>query len=57
MAKSEHTRNRFDRLAKHIAQEALRACGVTVVQAEIVAETQYADLCHVPDPARVAEHA
>jgi hypothetical protein len=48
-------RNRFDRLAKQIAQEALRACGVTVVQAEIVAETQYADLSHVPDPARVAE--
>jgi len=55
MAKSGYTHNRFDRLAKHIGQAALRACGVTVVQEEIVAETQYADLSHEPDPARAAE--
>lgn len=55
MAAGGYTRNRFDRLAKHIGQEALRGCGVTVVQEEIAAETQYADLSHEPDPARGAE--
>jgi hypothetical protein len=48
--------HRFDRLAKRIAEEALRASGTTtVIQEEITAETQYADLSHVPDPAREAE--
>jgi len=55
MVPGGHTRNRFDRLAKHIGEEALRASGATVVQEEIGAETQYADLSHVPDPARDAE--
>ena len=47
--------NRFDRLAKQIGEAALRASGVTAVHDEINAETQYADLSHVPDPARAAE--
>ncbi len=47
--------NRFDRLAKHIGEKALRASGTTIIQEEIAAETQYADLSHVPDPARAAE--
>ncbi len=52
MAPGGHTRNRFDRLAEHIGEEALRVSGVKIVQEEIGAETQYADLSHVPDPAR-----
>jgi hypothetical protein len=47
--------NRFDRVAKQIGKEALRASGATSVHEEITAETQYADLSHVPDPAREAE--
>lgn len=47
--------NRFDKLAKHIGQEALRASGTTLVNEEINAERQYADLSHDPDPAREAE--
>jgi hypothetical protein len=38
MASGGYTRNRFDRIAKHIGQEALRASGATVVQEEISAE-------------------
>jgi hypothetical protein len=48
-------RNRFDHLAKQIAQEALRRSGTTVAHDEINPETQYADLRHEPDPAYQAE--
>jgi hypothetical protein len=50
-------KNHFDRLAKQIAQEALRSSGMTLVNEEIHPETQYADLSHAPDPARSAERA
>jgi len=49
--------NRFDYLSKHIGQKALGLIGVTSTQSEINAETLYADLRHVPDPARQAERA
>jgi hypothetical protein len=48
-------RNPFDKLAKQLGQEALGPCGLTVANAEISVETQYADLRHEPDPARTAE--
>jgi hypothetical protein len=48
-------RNRFDHLAKQVAQEALSPSGATVTHDEISTETQYADLRHEPDPARQAE--
>ena len=48
-------RNRFDRLAKQVGQEALRSSGTTLVNEEIHSATQYADLSHAPDPARKAE--
>jgi hypothetical protein len=48
-------RNRFDWLAKEIGQEALRFSGKTLVNEEINSATQYADLSHVPDPARQTE--
>ena len=47
-------RNRSDFIAKEIGKAALRPFGKVVAQAEITTETQYADLCHEPDPARVA---
>jgi hypothetical protein len=48
-------RNRFDRVAKDVGKEALRASGTTLVNEEINSATQYADLSHAPDPARKAE--
>jgi hypothetical protein len=48
-------RNRFDKLAKDLGQEALGPSGTTVVNGAINPETQYADLRHEPDPARQAE--
>lgn len=48
-------RNRFDRLAKDVGEEALRASGTTLVNEEINSTTQYADLSHAPDPARKVE--
>jgi hypothetical protein len=45
-------RNRFDHLAKRIAQKMLEAFGKAVTQNEITPETQYADLYYEPDPAR-----
>ena len=48
-------RNRFDQLAKQIAQEALGPSGITVANDEINPETQYADLRHEPHPERQAE--
>jgi hypothetical protein len=48
-------RNRFDHLAKQVGQAALRPSGTTLVNEEINSATQYADLSHVPDPARKAE--
>jgi hypothetical protein len=48
-------RHRFDRLAKEVGEEALRASGTTLVNEEINAATQYADLSHAPDPARKVE--
>ena len=50
-------KNHFDRIAKHIGEEALRCSGTTRVNEEIHPETQYADLSHAPDPARSAERA
>jgi hypothetical protein len=50
-------RNRFDKLAKDLGQEALGPSGTTVVNDAINPETQYADLRHEPDPARQAERA
>jgi hypothetical protein len=47
--------NRFDHLAKELAQKALGPSGATVANDEITPETQYADLRHEPDPARHAE--
>jgi hypothetical protein len=47
-------RNRFDHLGKQIGQAALGRSGPTEAQAEISPETQYADLRHDPDPARIA---
>jgi hypothetical protein len=49
------SRNRFDRIAKKIGEEALSASGTTLVNEEINPATQYADLSHVPNPARKAE--
>ena len=48
-------RNRFDKLAKHLGEEALGASGPVVANAEISPETQHADLRHEPDPRRKAE--
>ena len=48
-------RNRFDWLAKEVAQEALGPSGATFTHDEINSETLYADVCHLPDPARQAE--
>ncbi len=48
-------RNRFDRVAKDVGKEALRASGTTLVNEEINSATQYADLSHAPDPVRKAE--
>ena len=47
-------RNRFDKLAKHLGEEALGASGPIVANAEISPETQHADLRHEPDPRRKA---
>ena len=47
-------RNRFDHLGKQIGRAALGRSGPTEAQAEISPETQYADLRHDPDPARIA---
>lgn len=41
-------RNRFDRLAKQLGEEALRPFGVTVANDEISPETQHADLATSP---------
>jgi hypothetical protein len=49
--------NPFDRLAKKVGKEALEASGPTIVQYEISRDSQYADLRHDPDPARVPERA
>ena len=48
-------RNRFDKLAKHLGEEALGASGPIIANAEISPETQHADLRHEPDPRRKAE--
>ena len=45
-------RNRFDRLAKQLGEEALRPFGITVANDEISPETQHADLRHEPNPTR-----
>lgn len=47
-------RNRFDRLGKALALEALRDVGVTDAQYELDAETTYADLRHEPAPGGAA---
>ncbi|WP_437680878.1 hypothetical protein [Sorangium sp. So ce131] len=44
-------RNRFDRLAKDIAQEGLGPTGKVVTDAEVAPETQRADVWYEPDPA------
>lgn len=48
------TRNRFDKVAKRLGQDALGPSGITVAHDEIIAEAQYADLRHEPDPDRSA---
>ncbi|HWO25360.1 MAG TPA: hypothetical protein VNO30_41755 [Kofleriaceae bacterium] len=48
-------KNHFDLLAKEIGQKALHSSGTTLVNQQINPEIQYADLSHVPDPAREAE--
>ena len=45
-------RNRYDQLAKRLAQRAFEPLGRTRVQYEISPNAQYADIYHVPDPAR-----
>ncbi|WP_437818389.1 hypothetical protein [Sorangium sp. So ce1078] len=47
-------RNRFDRLAKDIAHEGLTPTGKVVTNAEVVGETQHADVWYEPDPARAS---
>lgn len=47
-------RTHFDHLAKELGQAALGPSGITVVNAPINPETQYADLRYEPDPARQA---
>ncbi|WP_437959886.1 hypothetical protein WME76_09705 [Sorangium sp. So ce119] len=48
-------RNRFDRLAKDVAQEGLTTTGKVVTNAEVAGETQHADVWYEPDPARASE--
>ncbi|WP_437290549.1 hypothetical protein [Sorangium sp. So ce406] len=48
-------RNRFDRLAKDVAQEGLTTTGKVVTNAEVAGETQLADVWYEPDPARASE--
>ncbi|WP_434047141.1 MULTISPECIES: hypothetical protein [Sorangium] len=48
-------RNRFDRLAKDIAQEGLTTTGKVVTNAEVIGETQLADVWYEPDPARASD--
>jgi len=50
-----HKRNRFDRLAKDIAREALALIGKVVTEKKIVAGAQYIDVWYEPDPARAAQ--
>ncbi|WP_437513913.1 hypothetical protein [Sorangium sp. So ce1099] len=47
-------RNRFDRLAKDVAQEGLTPVGKVVTNAEVAGETQHADVWYEPDPARAS---
>jgi hypothetical protein len=47
--------NIFDYVGKGIGSEALGACGLTVIQDELVPDACHADLRHEPDPARGAE--
>ena len=47
----------FDQLAKKIGRRALSPSGLTEVEHEIPSNARYADLRHVPDPARRAERA
>jgi hypothetical protein len=47
-------RNRFDRLAKDIAQEGMTPIGKVVTDAEVPGEAQHADLWYEPDPARAS---
>ncbi|WP_437666250.1 hypothetical protein [Sorangium sp. So ce1182] len=47
-------RNRFDRLAKDVAQEGLGPTGKVVTNAEVAGETQHADVWYEPDPARAS---
>ncbi|WP_437337950.1 hypothetical protein [Sorangium sp. So ce394] len=47
-------RNRFDRLAKDIAQEGLTPIGKVVTNAEVVGDAQHADVWYEPDPARAS---
>lgn len=41
-------------MAKNVAQEGLTTAGKVVTRAEVAGETQHADVCHEPDPARAA---
>lgn len=50
-------RNRYDQLAKRLARRAFEPLGRTRVQHEISPNAQYADIYHVPDPARSKERA
>jgi hypothetical protein len=45
----------FDRFAKQLGREVLEPSGLTIAHHEISPESQHADLCHEPDPARDAE--
>jgi len=48
-------RNKFDKVAKGIGEEALGTSGTISINAEVSPETQHADLRHEPDPQRKAE--
>ena len=48
-------RNKFDKVAKGIGEEALGTSGTIFINAEVSPETQHADLRHEPDPRRKAE--
>jgi hypothetical protein len=48
-------RNKFDKVAKGIGEEALGTSGTISINAEVSPETQHADLRYEPDPRRKAE--
>ncbi len=50
-------RNRFDELAKQLAEAGLGPCGETTTQERMNPETQFADIRHLPAPHRDAERA